>query len=821
MGKPIVKLMQGARVLDLNDQSLYWLSQDFTPPGTQVEPLFTSVDGDTFDQIESNSAFSFTVAIKGNSAGQINGALRAIKAMLRQADRTTDALYLIYKASDSVPDPLYGQFDSLLRYEIAYGDATFSDGYMVGVRRETDVNVSISLILKPYRYGQPQRAFTATGGIVEDRFGMADGRSRGLIVAAATTNKMTNPVFGNATWSTGWTTGANIVSSDNTDSRWLLPGLDHSARLSNVSAFSELFTQSINAGNTNKHSLSCYAWREDGGVLSATQVQLYYNAALTTTFTAIGTGLYRLTAENIDGINAATDTGVIEKLRTVIYVAGFQFEEKAYSTPLCYGDLIGCAWTGTVHASTSTRTVATCKITAANDTFKQGAWSVRCVLKTPYAYTHPDSWFVFDARDGSNTGAPYLYFDSSGVFVAVYGGQSSTSAAQTHAKGATIVLHVVCSGSTITLYTNGVAAATSSAFNPVVFGAALFIGSSYSAAQHGNQTTMGWSTFDTALTAAQVSSDYTSVAAAIANENRLESIPYLWTIGGDGVLALTASHQPLGAVGGVPGTVGAISKIEGALSSNWSTIKSIALSNYACDLYLGIGPFLYDHSGTALAGDYGGEHLTTTVNGSAIALSPANPTLGAFIARQINGMEYYIFARLFGSAATAFSLYSNWSNSSINISSELQTVTPAAGTAYRMAITRLNKVAFDSYDTFQSGIKRGLGSAQVAHYIYASKIATNVDISVDYIAVMPSPCLLITGGSEAKTGFVVNGLSANHVSGTTLGYKLNTTGEVIEFEPDRINHLQCHFCPDGTVDPAITYTVTISAITVTPRWSLL
>ena len=59
------------------------------------------------------------------------------------------------------------------------------------------------------------------------------------------------------------------------------------------------------------------------------------------------------------GIASAQNTGVeIEAVGVSGYLMGYQADEKAYPTPLCWGDLMGCAWTGTAHASTSTRTAA-------------------------------------------------------------------------------------------------------------------------------------------------------------------------------------------------------------------------------------------------------------------------------------------------------------------------------------------------------------------------------------------------------------------------------------------------------------------------------
>jgi hypothetical protein len=52
----------------------------------------------------------------------------------------------------------------------------------------------ISLLVAPYALGK--RQFSAGEGEYRNSIGTADGSIRGTIIANATTNKMTNPVFG-------------------------------------------------------------------------------------------------------------------------------------------------------------------------------------------------------------------------------------------------------------------------------------------------------------------------------------------------------------------------------------------------------------------------------------------------------------------------------------------------------------------------------------------------------------------------------------------------------------------------------------------------
>ncbi len=123
------------------------------------------------------------------------------------------------------------------------------------------------------------------------------------------------------------------------------------------------FLTSINAGNTNTHTLSAYVYDGTsgnvGGTVSSSIAVLVFNGATqTTTYTDMGGGWWRLTYSGA-GIASAQNFGVQVKSAKIVYVDGVQLEEKAYSTTYTDGTLgTGYAWTSTAHASTSTRTAS-------------------------------------------------------------------------------------------------------------------------------------------------------------------------------------------------------------------------------------------------------------------------------------------------------------------------------------------------------------------------------------------------------------------------------------------------------------------------------
>jgi len=121
------------------------------------------------------------------------------------------------------------------------------------------------------------------------------------------------------------------------------------------------FSTSVNAGNTNTHTLSAYVYNGTsgavGGTIDGTVAKLVFNStAQTTTYTDMGGGWWRLSYSAAAG-TGLQDYGVEAQSGKIIYVDGVQLEEKVYATTYTDGTMgIGYAWTGTAHDSTSTRT---------------------------------------------------------------------------------------------------------------------------------------------------------------------------------------------------------------------------------------------------------------------------------------------------------------------------------------------------------------------------------------------------------------------------------------------------------------------------------
>lgn len=96
--------------------------------------------------------------------------------------------------------------------------------------------------------------------------------------------------------------------------------------------------------------------------------------ALTTTFSAEDPehpDWYRATSTAFTMPSTTVCCGVEVKAGRYVYVDDLQVEAMSYATPFANGDLLGCAWTGTAHDSTTTRTAGQCALGVSEAAYPQ------------------------------------------------------------------------------------------------------------------------------------------------------------------------------------------------------------------------------------------------------------------------------------------------------------------------------------------------------------------------------------------------------------------------------------------------------------------
>lgn len=613
MGSRIRLIYQGL-VFDLNDKVTYFVEIGFIPPAVQKAinyaqgSIINQRGGKRISEKALDRQWDFTVRVEGGSLQETHQAVRQIQSFLNLAADTKNKLYLEYYPSDAIPfKPTWGQQGYY--YQVKAGRVESWDKYAAWTA-DHFIKCTVNLTIAPYAEGIRQILAKAMGGILEDTLGTVDGSSRGLAILEATTNIFTNPVFGHTNYTNGWTTGADVHISRNINPVYTL--FDRcSVQLVRTGATDYRYYQSLACGNTNPWTISCYCKKPDGSAVTANDVTIYYGASKTTTYEAVGNGWY-LCYASVTGIAAATNTGVqLVDIGTIVYVDGFQMEEKAYPTRLAYGELLGCAWTGTKHASSSTRTAATCIITGAEIAPTQGSITYRAVIKFHHANTRAGDRYIF------GTGIVSSYFRAADdKIVAGYGGTIVTSPALTFAAGALYVLHCTMNKGYCEMYLNGVSVAA-----PVSIGAGtiprdVYLGTTDGGITHGDLTLLDFTAWDVPLTAAQVGDDYADIVQQVTNDaygKRLNSIPYFWNLDGDMIFDhyADATHEDYAVIGGIPGSGPAKSVMRiGAGPSS----SAFVISNHAGDIPLRMTATFEDLSGTAVAAALGGQVLRTSID---------------------------------------------------------------------------------------------------------------------------------------------------------------------------------------------------------------
>lgn len=811
---PTLKIVKGARSIDLNDRVNVYLRTDFVPPetahATQIAQgsALNMSGGRVVARKPQTRTWTFSVRVVGSTEAEITSTVRGIKTLLSMAGDAAEPVTVQYKPNSNTPAPRWGQFGAPVTYEVLDAGLVVATDFMRGDRRAKAVQISISLTIQPYAVGAQQRLMSALGGIVEDRLGVLDGRARGVQIPEATTNLCTNPVFGNATYDTGWTTGANVVAAKNTDARYVAYGYA-SARLTALAATNNTFTQSLTLA-ASTHVLSVMVKRPDSAAVTNADVQITYNGTdRTTTFTAIGDGWYMAEA-SVTGTGGAAACGVTIKALRTIYLGAMQAEAKAYRTPMCYGDLLGCTWSGTAHASTSVRTAARLRISTAADTVRTGPFAVRLVWTAGAAVAN--NMTLLDVRDGTHTTGPQIYI-SGAQFNCIYSG-FIVGHATAVAANTTYVLHLVFDGATFELYVNGVASGNASTPTTLgALGAYLYIGTDYSAANHCNGTIGGVALWDVALTASEIAADHANAAAAIADGARVEAVPWLWTKDGDNVVdncndSTRDNWCVVGGVGGNAQTPIRLHATPTALEPN-----GVWLVNNHAPVFVKPDPLFIDYNTNADAScsgnGYGSGAINTT--GSNIATSTLSQTDYKYL---LAGKDAIVFARVEVSAGTLSLKTRILSGSTVLYESDW--ITTSAGAVVFQLFKTYPIRALDAQND-------AIGIAGNPQIQLLGKASTGTPtVNIDYACVMAGDFVEYLAKHSASSKMVIFENKAICTDSSDLFTEnMPTTGRVpLSVYPNEFNILMLQMGYVGGSN-TVADTFTIGAMYVTPKHDLL
>lgn len=639
-----LKLTRGAASFDLMANG-YSVGLDFAPPAVNMSYNVTSgtsanvsEGGSLISQRANDRQFGFNVRLLVSNLTDAKAKMNALTSFTRA--RSNDVMYLEYRENSALLVPLWGQLGAPARYEIITCDVgNVSGGYTETGRGFT---VTISLLIKPLAIGNKQKLINAQGGIFENNYGSADGSSQGLRLFEATTNKAINPVFGHSTWNNGWTAEANVIESQNTDLAFCLPGLTSSAKVSSKGSTNNSYYRLINAGNTNKHTLTVWVYLPDKGTPTTADFDVVYSTALATTYVNLGNGLWMAYANNITGINSAQAAGIQIKSGHTVYLLAIQFEERVYASPLCYGDLLGCAWTGAVHGSTSTRTYPQLLSPDVTSLINPASGAIAMVWKSWFSSGYPvdtDFWMSLDNAQTS-PGLHGYRTNADHKFSLTDGTNTISSAAQTYADFETVYMLFTWGPGGLNIYRNGVNIATGATFTPTVASKLVYfnIGGNVSPGAADGDI-VGFDTYATELTAAQALAIYTAQAAIVAGGNRVSSIPWLYTSTGTGVVYNhdDSGHDNWAVAGGIPGSVDGTSKIEIATSINNAGYDAVYISNLVTPQASFLTPEFLTYNGApdAITVDTN----QSTIYSLALTVAQANLLYGKQIIGMVRGKD--------------------------------------------------------------------------------------------------------------------------------------------------------------------------------------
>ncbi|APU89191.1 putative carbohydrate-binding protein [Virus Rctr71] len=196
---------------------------------------------------------------------------------------------------------------------------------------------------------------TATGGVI-----YRPGKFRKAVqMAEATTNLVANPSF--EAWAganpDGWNTINSPTIAQSSESLYGSLG----ARVTNNSTALDRGLHRDVSGLTIGQTYTLSAWVYN--IVGQSRIRAYEGGAFTTGLAASsytsGTGWQRLVISFVATTTSARVLVVATSAGADCIYDAIQLEQKAYATPYCDGSLgTGHSWSGTAHASTSSRTAA-------------------------------------------------------------------------------------------------------------------------------------------------------------------------------------------------------------------------------------------------------------------------------------------------------------------------------------------------------------------------------------------------------------------------------------------------------------------------------
>ena len=380
-------------------------------------------------------------------------------------------------------------------------------------------------------------------------------------MAEATTNLVTNPSF--ETNTTGWSifndTGGNLaVSRVADDSKFGV----YSAKLTSTTINNSQFYTAVSGGFVSGTSYSGSVWMRaassENVVVRLRRNGPSYETYVSQTF-AVTTEWQRFT---LSFTAAATVTGRISiepQSSGTVYVDGVQVEALAYATPYCDGSLggysasgvydgSGHSWSGTAHASTSSRLASNLHYSGISGNINNTVGTVMLWAKVADLGSTGVSYMFF-AADSIINRYIAMRFDSSGN-IFYFWDWSGTSKSGYAPDGEWHHYAMSSDGSTVTLYVDGISVDSYSVSSPITENLTeIYVGCRETGSQL-NGLIDDFAIFDRAVPADEIRAIYESNAPIFgetstwhwrAGRNRVwADVEGLWMLNASGTAVLGA-----------------------------------------------------------------------------------------------------------------------------------------------------------------------------------------------------------------------------------------------------------------------------------------
>lgn len=393
------------------------------------------------------------------------------------------------------------------------------------------------------------------GGVVfrPGKFGKA------VQVAEATTNLFTDPSCEYDATLTQWTISGSMTKERSAE----VPGYVGTYTAKLVCTTSAYFYKAI-AVTASSYTLSFRVKKLDGSAVTSADCECLFNGGnVTPTYTSMEDGWYLL--EYTGTATAGTrNFGVYVKTGKTIYVDCLHLENLDYRTPYCDGSLggysaagaadgSGHSWSGTAHASTSSRLAG--RLTYATEKLPISGTISMWIYTTALMSKNSNSRWMADCGGANGV---RLYIDSSDVLRLVVGGSSRVAASVTDSTFAANTWHHICAtwdaaNNECKIFKNGVQFSSTGVYSAVTDdGGGWDVGH-----QDGNYPWPGWvdefAIIGRVLSASEILAIYESDAPIFA-----ETSTFHWRAGGqlawadsEGLWMRDGSGNPVLGVSGV------------------------------------------------------------------------------------------------------------------------------------------------------------------------------------------------------------------------------------------------------------------------------